>query len=260
MASGSRIWNGDYWFAVASLVEKDFKVRYRNMWLGAVWSLISPLVMMAVLTFVSTQIFTSNGLMDRALSILCGLVPFNFFSLGWSTGTTSVLMNAGLLKRVPVPRQIFPVASVLANCVHLLIQIGLLLTGVIVFGRGLNVYWLWLPVIWMLEVLFVLGLVLIFSAINVYVRDTRYVVESATTIMFWLVPVFYSFTLIPPQYRMVYEFNPVAALVMMSRTILMDGRAPVHFTLATMFCVSFVTFAAGCLIFRKLQAGFYEYL
>jgi ABC-type polysaccharide/polyol phosphate export permease len=161
---------------------------------------------------------------------------------------------------VPVPRQIFPIASVLSNCMHLVIQIGLLLALVLVFGSGVNIYWLWLPVIWVLEIIFVLGLALTFSAINVYVRDTRYVVESANTILFWLVPIFYSFAAIPARFRTVYEFNPVAALVMMMRTILLEGQAPAMSTLRNLVCVSLFTFIGGWLIFRKLKQGFYEYL
>jgi ABC-type polysaccharide/polyol phosphate export permease len=254
------MWNGDYWFVIRSLVAKDFKVRYRNMSLGVLWSLLNPLIMMSVMTFITTQIFSNSNVRNYPLAVLCGLVPFNFFSLAWLTGTVSLLENASLIKRVPVPRQIFPVASVLSNCMHLIIQISLLLAGVLIFGRGINVYWLWLPVIWVLEIVFVLGLALTFSAVNVYVRDTRYVIESANTILFWLVPIFYSFSAIPPRFRTVYEFNPVAALVMMMRTILLDGRAPVTSTLRNLVCVSIFTFICGWFIFRKLKQGFYEYL
>ncbi len=254
------MWNGDYKFVIARLVEKDFKVRYRNMSLGMLWSLLNPLIMMGVLTFIFTKIFPNPGVKNFPLSLLCGLVPFNFFALAWLTGTTSLLENAPLIKRVPVPRQIFPLASVLSNCMHLIIQIALLLVGIVVFGRGVNVYWLWLPVIWGLEILFVLGLAFMFSALNVYVRDVRYVVESANTILFWLVPIFYSFTLIPAQYRPVYEFNPVAALVMMMRNILLDGHAPVFSTLRNLALLSVLTFGLGLFVFQKLKKGFYEYL
>lgn len=254
------MWTGDYRFVISSLVAKDFKVRYRNMSLGVLWSLLNPLIMMSVLTFIFTKIFANPGDRNYPLAVLCGLVPFNFFSLAWLTGTTSLLENASLIKRVPVPRQVFPIASVLSNCMHLIIQIGLLLVGILIFGRGVNIYWLWLPVLWLLEILFVLGLALMFSSINVYVRDTRYVVESANTILFWLVPIFYSFSVIPPQYRVVYEFNPVAALVLMMRTILLEGHPPVFSTLRNLLCVSVFTFAAGWFVFHKLRRGFYEYL
>ena len=254
------MWNGDYTFVIRSLVAKDFKVRYRNMSLGILWSLLNPLIMMSVMTFIFTVIFSNPNDKTYPLAVLCGLVPFNFFALAWLTGTSSLIENASLIKRVPVPRQVFPIASVLSNCMHLIIQIGLLLAGILAFGRGINVYWLWLPVIWGLEILFVVGLALTFSAVNVFVRDTRYVVESANTILFWLVPIFYSFSRIPAKFRGVYEFNPVAALVLMMRTILLDGRPPVTSTLENLLFVSLFTFGAGLLVFSKLQKGFYEYL
>jgi ABC-type polysaccharide/polyol phosphate export permease len=254
------VWNGDYLFLIRNLVEKDFKVRYRNMSLGVLWSLLNPLIMMALLTFIFTKIFAQPHERNFPLTVLCGLVPFNFFAGAWVTGTTSVLDCSGLIKRVPVPRQVFPIASVLSNCLHLLIQIALLLGIVIVYGRGVNIHWLWLPLLWGLEILFVLGLTLAFSAINVYVRDTRYVVESANTVLFWLVPIFYSWTLIPARFIGLYQFNPVAALVLMLRNVLIEGRAPLGSTLIRLAFGSALMFGAGALIFRRLKDGFYTRL
>jgi lipopolysaccharide transport system permease protein len=155
---------------------------------------------------------------------------------------------------------VFPIASVLSNCLHLLIQIALLLGIVLVFGRGVNIYWLWLPLIWGLEILFVMGLTLAFSAVNVYVRDTRYVVESTNTILFWLVPIFYSFALIPVRYRGLYQFNPVAALVLMMQNVLLEGHAPLASTLIKLTIVSVVMFGIGLYVFGKLKKGFYARL
>jgi ABC-type polysaccharide/polyol phosphate export permease len=254
------VWHGDYFFLIRNLVEKDFKVRYRNMSLGVLWSLLNPLIMMGILTFIFTKIFAQPHDKNFPLSVLCGLVPLNFFTLAWLTGSSSILENASLIKRVPVPRQVFPIASVLSNSLHLLIQIVLLLGLILVFGRGMNIHWLWLPLLWGLEILFVMGLAFAFSAINVYVRDTRYVIESTNTVLFWLVPVFYSFALIPVRFRGVYQINPVAALVLMMRNVLLEGHAPLGSTLIRLAIVSVVMFSGGLFVFWKLKDGFYSRL
>jgi ABC-type polysaccharide/polyol phosphate export permease len=191
---------------------------------------------------------------------MCGLVPFNFFTIAWISGTTSLVDNAGLIKRVPIPREIVPLAAVLSNCLHLLIQIGLLLLLVFASGFAMNRYWAWLPYVWTMEVIFVCGLSLVTSALNVYIRDTRYVVESINTMMFWMVPIVYSFSIIPQIYHLIYRLNPLAALILSMREIVMEGHPPRWETLAQLTLVAVGTFVAGFIFFQRLKRRFYDQL
>jgi len=250
----------NYWFLLRNLVLRDFKIRYRNMSLGILWSLLNPLVMMGVLTFIFTKIYTNQEVENFHVAVLSGLVVFSFFSLGWQSGTTSIQSNSSLIKRVPMPRELLPIATVLANSLHFLIQLGLLIVLVLVAGYGVNVYWLLLPAIFVLEVVFVIGLCLITSALDVYFRDVRYVVESANTVLFWLVPIFYSFAMVPPEYRAIYQYNPVAAVVLACRSILMESQLPPTPLLIKLPLVSFVFLGIGIVLFGRLKRRFADYL
>lgn len=254
------MWQGDFLFLLQNLVLKDFRVRYRNMSLGVFWSLLNPLLMMGVLTFVWTRIVPNHSIRNFPVFVLCGLVPYSFFNVAWVSGTLSIVENSALVKRVPVPREIVPIAAVLSSCLHLGIQILLLLLAVVAFGLGVNIQWLWLPLVWALEIVFVCGLALLTSAINVYIRDMRYVVESVIMVMFWLVPIFYGFENIPAKYAYVYEMNPVAALIFALRSILLHAAAPHTTTVLKLAVVSFMVFAIGWVAFRRMKDSFYEHI
>jgi ABC-type polysaccharide/polyol phosphate export permease len=254
------MWQGDFLFLLQNLVLKDFRVRYRNMSLGVFWSLLNPLMMMGVLTFVWTRIVPNPTIRHFPVFVLCGLVPYSFFNVAWVSGTLSIVENSALVKRVPVPREIVPIAAVLSSCLHLGIQILLLLLAVLAFGLGVNIQWLWLPLVWALEIVFVCGLALLTSAINVYIRDMRYVVESVIMVMFWLVPIFYGFENIPPKYAYIYELNPVAALILALRSILLHAAAPHTATVLKLAVVSVMVFAIGWTAFRRMKDSFYEHI
>ena len=105
-------WVGDSRFLLRQIVLKDFRIRYRNMSLGIFWSVLNPMVMIVLLTFIFTQVFVSKT-PNYPMVILTGLIPFNFFSLAWSSSTTSLIDNSSLFKRIPIRTEMIPIAVVL---------------------------------------------------------------------------------------------------------------------------------------------------
>ena len=252
-------WVGDTRFLLFQIVLKDFRIRYRNMSLGVFWSVLNPMVMIVLLTFIFTQVFVSK-IPNYPLVILTGLIPFNFFTLAWSSATTSLIDNASLFKRIPIRSEMIPVAVVLANVMHLAVQLSLLVIIGLFYGVYPNWYWLWLPVLWGMELVCIMGLGLATAALHVVVRDIRYVVESINTVMFWLVPIFYTFAMVPDRFKELYQFNPVSALVLASRLVILEHRHPPETLVWKLALVSLVSFVCGMALFRRLQPRFYSYL
>ena len=248
----------DTLFILRVLIAKDFKIRYRNMSLGVFWSLVNPLVMMTVLTFVFTQLMPS-GRDQFALFVLVGLLPYNFFTLAWQAGTTSIIDNSSLVNKMPFQRALLPVSVVFANSIHYLIQFGLLLLATSIFV-GVNRYWLWLPIIVLAQIVFVCGVALTTSALDVFIRDIRYVVESACLVLFWMLPIFYGFEAIGPKWAWLYEINPLAAVILIMRAILLDGAAPMPTTVFKLLSVTLVVLGIGLGTFLRLQRRFSDYL
>lgn len=253
------MWQGDYLFLIKQLVAKDFKIRYRNMSLGVFWSLLNPIIYVALFSYLFTEVFRSS-VPNYALYVLVGLLPYNFFANAWGGATSSVLDNAGLIKRVPIPREIVPIATVLSALIHLGIQFMLLIVAVYYYGLSIHLNWLWLIPIWGLEVVFVFGISMATSGLYVIMRDIRYLVESLVLILFFLVPIFYSFEMIPMAYKDLYQYNPITALVLASRVVILDGQTPPTTLMVKLVLVSVGSLVAGSALFRFLQPRFYRYL
>lgn len=263
MASGLRVSrraNRNVAFVFISLVLRDFRVRYRNMSLGILWSLANPLIMMLVMTFVFKNVFPNSSIKNYPAFALIGLISYNFFGLAWNTSTTSISHNAGLVKRVRMIREILPIASVLAQSIHFFIQMILVLIFLAALGLHPTYRWLWVAPIVTIELVYVSGLALLCSAFDVYLRDTRYLVDSAVTVMFWLTPIFYPIEMIPVRYRTLCELNPIAACIICLRNVLLDARMPSLQVLGLGALVSIVFFSTGIVVFGVLKGNFGDYL
>lgn len=254
--------------AVYQLTLRELKARYKNTVLGFFWSLLNPIGMMLVFTAVFTVFLPNNSIEKYPLFVLCGLLPWNFVSAGVMSGISSITSNASLVTKVFFPREIIPIASVLANLVNFLLSLLVLFVLLVLFQVNFSP-WIWLlPVVILLHTAFILGLTLILSTLNVFYRDTLMVMDVVMLAWFFLTPVVYSIQMLPQKYtvlgttfdvqRLVYILNPMASIISTYRDLLYWGyRTDFDFFVRTAI-TAFAILGFGYWFFRKYSHRFGE--
>ncbi len=229
---------------VRNLVTSELKARYKNSVLGFVWSLLNPLGMMLVFTIVFGTLLPNNTVDKYPLFLLCGLLPWNFFSAAVMGSVNSVVGNANLVKKVHFPREVLPIAGVLAQLVNFLLAFIVLFVALLIFRAHFSP-WLWLlPLVIVIETCFALGIALILSTLNVFYRDTMMIMDVVMLAWFFLTPVVYSIDNLPKVghvlgvaidvRRWAYILNPLASLINIYRDLLYWGyRTNLDFFLRT---------------------------
>jgi lipopolysaccharide transport system permease protein len=218
---------------IRNLVVSELKARYKNSALGFVWSLLNPLGMMLVFTVVFGVLSQNQQIEKYPLFLLCGLLPWNYFSDGIMSSINSMVANANLIKKVYFPREVLPIASVLAQLVNFLLAFLLLFAALLIFRARFSP-WLWtLPLVILIQTIFTIGMALILSTLNVFYRDTLMVMNVLMLAWFFLTPVFYAITILPEAYtlwgvtlnlqRLAYILNPIASLINIYRDLLYWG-------------------------------------
>jgi ABC-type polysaccharide/polyol phosphate export permease len=254
----AEIWS--HRFAVRNLILKDFRIRYRNMSLGVIWSVLNPLVMLGILLIVFTVVYPQRGQAYFPISVLLGLVSYNSFALCIPASTFSVLENAPLVKKVVFPRQILPISVVLSQSIQVLVQLALVAVFILLFQVPITAKFLLAPLILGVLLLFLIGAGLICSALCVVFRDTRYIVESLLTILFWLSPVFYPLTIVHEKFPKwlfgLYILNPLAGCVEALRRVILQDSYPDGVSFAVAVLVSLGTLILGFALFARLQRRF----
>lgn len=251
-----------------NLTLRDLKVRYKNSVLGVAWSLLNPILMMLVFTLVYTVMLGQSDRRDYAAFILCGLLPWNFFSSSIMGGVGSVVNNSYLIKKVYFPRAVLPVSIMMSNLVNFVIALPVYFVLAWLLGVRYTPYVLWLPVVMLAEMAFILGVSLLLSAVNVFYRDVQQIMEVLILAWFFLTPVIWDVSLLPasrvvlgvdvPVQRLTYILNPMASIIATYRDILYYGRPiGLDFFLRTAITVV-VALAFGFFVFNRLKSRFAE--
>ena len=248
-----------YFDVVTVLTAKDFKLRYRNSVLGFAWSLLNPLAYMAILTLVFSLIYRVS-IPDFAAWVLIGVLIWRFFSVGTSQGLISIVSNPALVSKVYLPRYLLVLSNNLANLLGACLEFLVLFPLLAILGVGFSWPVFFLPVLLIFESMLVFSLSLSLAALNVKYRDFYQLWDIALQLGFWLSPIVYNVSLIPPKYQPLYLLNPVTSLIDSARMIFLAGQLPSLYDVAVMLVSVVIFFAIGLAIFRSLESRFAEEL
>ena len=241
------------------LVIRDLKIKYRRSFLGYLWSLMNPLLMMWILTIVFSYVFRFD-IPNYPLYLIIGQVVFNFVSESTTNSMYSIVGNAALLKKVYVPKAVFPLARVASSFVTMLFSMVAIFIVMVATHVPLTLTLLLLPVPLVFLFIFSLGVSLIVSAVAVYLRDMFHLYGVFTTAWSFLTPIFYPVSIVPKDFSWMLFFNPLYYIVTYFREICIYDVIPSLQDTVFCFGISLLTLLIGCMVFKLLQNRFLLYV
>ena len=250
------------------LTAKNVKLKYRNSWLGILWSFIQPLLQMIVLSVVFGGIFgrSNKHVICFPVYLFTGRLLFSFFTSSTKQAMTSFRRNAGIIKKVYVPKYMFVLSRIFSSSINLLasftamifvmlaMRVELHYTVLLSGGSNLHItpYVFVCVVPMFLLLVFCTGVGLILSVIGVYFRDVEYIWDVLTQLLFYMVPIVYPFTRITGHWtRLIIKINPLYSMIEMFRQCVLYGYMISYKLLLYATVVSFLTLAIGVWIFNK---------
>jgi ABC-type polysaccharide/polyol phosphate export permease len=248
---------------IQTLVARDVKARYRGSVLGFFWSFINPLLLLLVYSFVFTTVLPSSyteELQPYALFMFCGILPWTWFSSSILESSNVLIAGGNLIKKVLFPAEVLPIVTVLANMVHFFFGLPILVAFLIYYQRPLDLLeLLWFPVIVSVQLIVLLGLGLLVSALTVHFRDLKEILGNLLTLWFFATPIIYPMSQVPEQYRWIINLNPMTHLAISYQEVLFDIGPHRHWkVLVVLSFGAVVTFFAGYFVFDRLRDSFAE--
>ena len=246
---------------IQSLVARELKARYRGSVLGFFWSFFNPLLLLLVYTFVFSYVMTPpSNVPNFALFMFCGLLPWTWFSTSLVESSNVLISGGNLIKKVMFPAEILPVVTVLANLVHFLLGLPILVAFLIYFSAPLQLSELaWFPVVVFVQLLFTLGLALMLSALTVHFRDFRDILANVMTLWFFATPIIYPWFNAPARIRPFLNLNPFTHLAISYQEILYFPGNFGHWKwLIGLGFASALLFLFGYFLFDRLRDSFAE--
>ena len=235
----------------------DLKVRYRNSILGILWSVIEPLLMLSVLFFVFSTMFKFD-IPNFPIYLLLGIIVYNCFKNATTFALSSLSNRSALITQIYFPRSIPGISSAITAAIMLAIEVGILAVFMIAFDFVPPITILLLPLVLALEFIFVVGVCLPLSVLNVKFKDTEFIWGVVISAGFFLTPIFYQFNMLPEYIQNILQFSPMVQIVTMSHHVVLYGTLPsLNSVLYAVFSISIICII-GYSIFRKYQTRIVE--
>jgi len=250
---------------ILSLVVRDLKARYVGSAFGSLWAVINPLILLGVFSFVFTTIFKqrpgARGEENFFLFMFCGLWPWLAFQEGVSRSSYSMIENAHVLKKVVFPSEVLVISTVLSSFVQQVIGFLLFFAFLIAMGQLANpVYLLLLPAAFVLQLAFSVGLGWILSGLTVFFRDVAQVANALLMVWFYLTPIVYPASMVPPSLRGLLALNPMHQLLDIYRHLILAGALPDPRGVLYVAAMAAATLWAGSRLFGHLKVAFMDLL
>jgi ABC-2 type transport system permease protein/lipopolysaccharide transport system permease protein len=251
----------DLWQArefIFALFERSLRARYKQAFLGFAWAIIPPLIFMVVLSvFVQHAVTIPTGGVPYPLFSYVALVPWNFFSSAVAAGGTSIVTSLDVMNKMYVPREVFPISTIMSNGVDALISVVGLGILFVVYAFVPKPTTVWVPLLFVIQIIFTLGIVFILSALVVYLRDLRYAMSLIIQVGLFATPILYGMDQVPPHLRLIYCLvNPLAPVIDGYRRVVIFGLNPEWSLLLPAAAMSVTYLVLGFRIFKRLETGF----
>jgi lipopolysaccharide transport system permease protein len=242
-----------------NLLRREVRGRYKGSWLGVVWTLITPLVMMGAYTLVFTVVWQVVDIPNYPLFLLTGLTLWTFLGGSMTVAATSLTGNADLVKKVAFPRQIVPLAAMTSQAITALVMLIILVPFGLWLTQGSRVYMLLLPLVVLFSVFLVTGISLAVSVVNVFFRDTEHIIAALLLPWFFLTPILYSLDTFPlgTSHEWVVDVlkygNFATPFVLALQDVVFWGRMPELGVALYVVLVGTGALIGGWLLFKKMQ-------
>lgn len=244
---------------IYELVARDIKKKYRRSVLGYLWSMLNPLLMMLITAMVFSNLFRFE-IKNFALYLLTGQIIFTFYSESTGFAMGSILENGSLLKKIYVPKYLFPMSRIVSSAVNLCFTMPAMIAIMLFTGQDItiNLFFCVIPLV--LLFIFCMGIGLFLAAFAVYFRDVFHLYGIFITALNYATPIFYPTNIVPEKYRFIIEINPLTYYLKAFRDIVYSNTIPDIGLLGTCLMFSVGMLVIGAYFFNKKQNNFILYI